>query len=118
MSGISLPTLALVEAWSRLARRIAGQDARVNGQGIPPSWDSALDECRAAACTAGVSVSGRVDDRPPVLLSRSTEVGVDVAAQRLGVTTRTIRRRIAAGTIQARKVGRSWLVDWESSHGC
>jgi len=39
------------------------------------------------------------------------EVSVAVAAERLGVSSRRIRERIAQGDLVARRVGRAWLLD-------
>jgi excisionase family DNA binding protein len=111
VTGISLQTLAIVEAWGRVARRIALADSRVNGRGIPDTWDRAINECRAASMIAGPSVNGRLSDKPPTVLRPSTpELPVDEVARRLNITTRTVRRRIAEGKLDGRKIGRQWLI--------
>lgn len=45
---------------------------------------------------------------PPALVT------VEVAAERLGKSTATIRRMAAAGGIPAKRVGRSWRIDLAS----
>lgn len=42
---------------------------------------------------------------------RKTELSVDEAAERLGVSTRTIRSYVQEKKIQALKVGRQWFID-------
>ena len=42
---------------------------------------------------------------------RKTELSVDEAAERLGVSTRTIQSYVQEKKIQALKVGRQWFID-------
>lgn len=47
-------------------------------------------------------------------MSETSSVGVPEAARRLGVTERTIWRRLRGGTLRGRRVGRRVLVDLPS----
>ena len=96
-----LSLAALAAAW-RLARR--------NGRGMPADWRAALTEL------AAVASSERTKGAPlPMPLPRSEWIGTDEAARRLDVTPRAVQMRCRRGTLPARRVGRQWLVEWESA---
>ncbi len=118
MTGISLQSLKIVEAWGQVARRVAAAEGRLNGRGLPPTWDLAIAECRAAAMTAyrvDPPAAGSADAtalattvEPPAPLDE--EVGVAEASRRLGISGAAIRKRIAHKRLDARKLGGIWLV--------
>ena len=79
---------------ARVARRVAADDVRLNGRGLPSEWDVAINECRALAMTAyHVPPRRRYRFRYHIRHTGSlphpwTEVGVAEAARRIGITDR------------------------------
>ncbi len=60
---------------------------------------------RATGAGAGIGIGSTSTGSPPAMLC------VTVAAQRLGLSPRTVRARCASGLLPARRVGRAWLVE-------
>lgn len=78
---------------------------------MEPAHRISRTAARAAACrTFGIVPHGV----PEVALGAGIPgewVTVNDAAAELGITPRSIRKRIGAGTMPARRVGRDWLVN-------
>ena len=93
--------LALMALGAALARN------RHNGAPVPADVTEAINELHAAV-VAGSGQKGDAQPPPPAVL-----VSPQLAAQRLGVSVRTIARWAADGKIPATKVGRrGWVIHW------
>ena len=113
MSGISLETYELVMEWEKVVRRLA--EHRRNGHPLPERWTRAISELIAAACVATVPGDADVTtlDMSPPAPSRLVEIDVKAASVLLGIRPGAVRKRIAAGKLNARKVAGVWLVEWQ-----
>ncbi|MGH3484745.1 MAG: excisionase family DNA-binding protein [Nocardioidaceae bacterium] len=78
-----------------------------SGRWLPPdAWRAAWRELTAAAAgSADGSASGERDRDVEILT-------VAQVAVRVGITERAVRKRIASGSLPARRVGRRWAIEW------
>lgn len=98
-----------LEGWVKLAKA----EGRVNGKELPLDVHTAQWEL--AFAVAGSDDETTVDP-PAEAVPPSPQVehiDVATAATRLGISQQATRKRIAAGQLPARKLGRTWLVDWQ-----
>lgn len=97
---------ALLDLLVRYAAAELARQARVDGGYLAPDAAAArlLTEVTAARQTVHTRQSAVDGDHRP------DEVSVPEAALLLGISERAVRKRIAAGTLPARRVGGRWLV--------
>jgi hypothetical protein len=60
------------------------------------------------------SADGPTVDGPAPAVPLSAEIDVRTAAQRLGITEHSVRKRCVAGKLTARKAGGVWLIQSEA----
>ena len=106
---------AMVVVALELAARQAGQ-AGVNYRGRDRYGDFEwlLEVCRAGAVTGGDSAAGTAEATFTVVMPSSAPVPelltTGQAAAIMRLSTRAVVKRIEAGQLPARKVGREWLI--------
>lgn len=122
--GVEIPDAAARIVWEALRDHLAAAAATNGGGGLHPDARALLDALRAAAWRhhTGLSATGQ-PARPgghdgPDASPAATEVTTSVAAARLGVSARTVRRLAATGRLPARRHGRAWAIhlDPEDAH--
>ncbi|WP_354573692.1 excisionase family DNA-binding protein [Frigoribacterium sp. UYMn621] len=100
------------EVWGWVSARVSKltrQDARLNGSFSPLLLELVDATGRAAHCAEGVLV---VPSPEPVGVPVATiEVTPDEAAKRMGCSSEYVRRLARNGRLEARRVGRSWLIE-------
>ena len=91
---------------ARHAMDVVLRRTRHNGLPMPPDIVRALRELESAADVS----PGRQNFEEPV--AAPTLISVIEAARRLGVSTRTVERRVSAGQLPANRVGRNLQIIW------
>jgi excisionase family DNA binding protein len=108
------PAVLLTDAAA--ARELAAlvhraNDQRVYAGGLPVPSAAPF----VAAARAMVSLEALVPATEPELASApadpSSLVSVKAASQQLGIGSRAVRKRIAAGSLRAQRVGSCWLIE-------
>lgn len=99
-----------------LERHCRGRIANLPGDLREPAEDAlrALERAGAMWASASTSGSGRLSPGPEdrVLASGPmNELSVKEAALELHLSDRRVRQLVAAGTLPARLVGRTWMID-------
>jgi excisionase family DNA binding protein len=77
---------------------------------VTSTW-SAIREAGRQWSEHRSAVDGSAAEPVTAIPARSAEIDTDKAADLLGVTPNRVRQLVRGGDIQARKVGRVWLVD-------
>ena len=94
--------LTAMSATLRLAKR--------NGRDLSADWVVAYRELAPIAVGAADGIDSGVSPR---VVERFEWIDTAEAARRSGVAERTVRQRLARGRLPGRKVGRTWMVEWQ-----
>ena len=111
--GVDSPVVvvpARVAAW--LERRAGLSSLRPQVRGADPEVDAVLVALRLAAMTWTSSVGGTETRNQPEL-EASSELTTQQVADAFGLTSRAVRKAIAAGRLKAHQVGARWVVTRE-----
>lgn len=102
------------EVWGWVSARVsklARQDARLNGSFSPLLLELVDATGRAAHCAEDAQVVEVPSAEPVVGLVARMELSPDEVAKRMGCSAEYVRRLARNGRLEARRVGRSWLID-------
>lgn len=106
---VVIPPALADEVLRRLARSIVSEarEAGVTATPAARALLAALDQAAQRYAAATPTSVGGSDPAPPA----TVEVTADEAGRVMGCTARWARDLAASGRVQARRVGRTWLID-------
>jgi hypothetical protein len=86
---------------------------RRNGLPLPADLQTAFRELHEATIPTAGAADGIDSGVSPRVVERFEWIDTAEAARRSGVAGRTVRQRLARGRLPGRKVGRTWMVEWQ-----